>query len=61
MVETIPPPNRIPIVDARVHRFDHEANAHPFLDPPNEMYKALVEECSALSRRYLLDDYVVGP
>jgi predicted TIM-barrel fold metal-dependent hydrolase len=46
------------IVDAHVHLFDHAATRPEFLERRDEAFEALVDEYSALPRRYLLDDYL---
>ena len=52
------PPQKRRIVDAHLHLYDHEANHYEFLETVDQTFVALVDDYSALPRKYLFDDYL---
>jgi predicted TIM-barrel fold metal-dependent hydrolase len=49
---------KLRIVDAHMHLYDHEQNRYEHLEHIDPTFQALIGEYSALPRRYLLDDYL---
>ena len=43
--------------DAHVHRYDRDANTHPFLEHEDARFKRIVGDHSALPRRYTAEAY----
>jgi predicted TIM-barrel fold metal-dependent hydrolase len=44
------------IIDTHLHLYDHRQNRHDFLERVDPIFQALVEDYSALPRRYLLEN-----